>query len=611
VSTVLVQTASGNGRGWVILKGDVADGRVAHCGDALRFGIGQALLVGTSRAHPAEPKLERNTIKRLAPSKTDKQAEFPGESPRETSAVAVWFGGEEPRSGQFSKTAASVAQWSHNRPQTIDALVAIFLFALGIYSTRLSQLAFLESQAVIEKIRPGAEAAVKLGGKAAAGGTEALRILAQQPHLPPLGWLYFLGALSTLPLIVRRHYPDLVHVLIFSGFLVTLWVFPFDSQIASLTAWLSTYNLAAYGRANPRIRQFILALTGSAIVLLISGVVRNHEFNPDPLTFRQVFFYILLTVVLYGAPILFGSIMRRHLATLDQLRSRTATLQQQQLTLHQQQGDLERTAILNERVRIARELHDVVAHHVSVMGMQAGAARLTLGATDTPVSNALSSIEQSSREAVANLQQLLGFLRSGQATGQSDLASIASPQPNLSGLPLLIDEHRSAGYEVAATLGPGLDSAQPGLALSAYRIVQEALTNIRKHAPREDETTIEVRVEADTLHIAVTNRPPVGAARITNNERHNSGLKLASTYLTGRSSAGLGLRGMNERVELHNGRFAAGPTASGGFAVEASLVGARHGSHPQSASDSPITAEPLSNAKVLSALQTTTVSSVP
>jgi signal transduction histidine kinase len=536
--------------------------------------------VGTSLAHPAEPKLERNASKHGGD---------------QHSTVAVWFDRNGAQSGPLTRSATSVAQWARTNPKTIDAVLAIGLFALSVYSTRLSQINFLEGQTVLDKIRPSAEAAVKLGGEAAIGGNETLRILGQQPHLPSLGWLYFLGALSTLPLMFRRRFPAVVHPLIFSGFLLTLWIFPLDAQIASLTAWVSTYTFAAYGRAGERVRNLILTVTGVSIVLLLSGVVRNREFNPEPLTFRQAFFYVLLTVVLYGAPIVFGLVMRRHLETLDQLRTRTATLQVQQLTLQQQQADLERTAILNERVRIARELHDVVAHHVSVMGMQAGAARLTLGDAQTPVSSALSSIEQSSREAVANLQQLLGFLRSGQGSGNGDLTgitSITSPQPDLSGLSLLIDEHRSAGYSVSANLETGLDAVQPGVALSGYRIVQEALTNIRKHAHRGDATTVTVLVEGDTLQIRVTNEPPAGTARNTQHhatsEGPGSGTKLASTYLTGRAAAGLGLRGMNERVELHHGRLNTGATTNGGFAVDASLTGARSGSAaPRSSTQKP------------------------
>ncbi len=511
----------------------------------------------------------------------------------------VWLDREPSTSGPVTRSATSIARWARTHPNTVDAGVAIGLFALAVYSSRLSQLAFVEGQAVIEKIRPGAEAAVKLGGDAAIGGKEALRVIGEQPQLPSIGLLYFLGALSTLPLIVRRRFPDIVHPLVFSGFVLTLWVFPLDVQIASLTAWVSTYSFAAYAKANARIRNTVLTITASSLVLVLSGVVRNTEFDKEPLVFRQVIFYVLLTVVLYGAPIIFGLVMRRHFSTLDQLRARTETLQVQQLTLQQQQADLERTAILNERVRIARELHDVVAHHVSVMGMQAGAARLTLGTNDTLVATALGSIEQSSREAVANLQQLLGFLRSGQNAGEHDAIKIARPQPGLDSLPLLIEEHRGAGYLVSANISHDVGSVQPGVALSGYRIVQEALTNIRKHAHRGDETTVAVLVEGDVLHIEVTNKPPAGSARNTPSQpltdTQNSGAKLATKYLTGRTAAGLGLRGMKERVELHNGDLNVGATVDGGYRVEASLSGARTTGSANLRTATPTTSAPLPN----------------
>jgi signal transduction histidine kinase len=522
--------------------------------------------VGTSLAHPAKPKPERD-----APRRTHAGGEQP--------TAAVWFDREHSTSGPITKAATSVAQWARTYPNTVDTIVAIGLFALAIFSTRLSQASLVEGQAIVEKIRPSAEAAVRLGGEAAVGGRETLRILEEQPQLPRIGWLYFLGGLSTLPLMVRRRFPDVVHPLIFSGFALTLWVFPLDVQIASLTAWLSAYSYAAYAKANTRVRNLVLTITGSIVVLVLTGIVRNRKFDYEPLMFRKVIFYLLLTVVLYGAPVIFGLVMRRHYSTLDQLRTRTQTLQIQQLTLQQQQADLERTAILNERVRIARELHDVVAHHVSVMGMQAGAARLSLGTNDTPVAKALGSIEQSSREAVANLQQLLGFLRSGQNNGDHDPTKIARPQPGLDSLPLLIEEHRASGHEVSADIASDLESVHPGVALSGYRIVQEALTNIRKHAHREDETTLAVLVDRDVLHIAVTNKPPEGTARNTTAgplpNTPNSGAKLATKYLTGRTPAGLGLRGMKERVELHNGQLDAGATVDGGFRVKASLSGAR------------------------------------
>jgi hypothetical protein len=248
--------------------------------------------VGTSLAHPAEPKLAQGGSKQGSSKQgSDQQA-----------ATAVWFIRDQSEAGPVTRAATLVVQWARTYPRAVDAIVAIGLFALGVYSTRLTQIAFVDAINLAEKIRPGAEAAVKLGGKAAVGGKEALRLLEQEPHLPRVGWLYFLGALSTLPLIFRRRFPGVVHALIFSGFVALLWVFPLDVQIASLTAWVSTYTFAAYGKANARVRNWALSITGLILVLLLTGVVKNHEFNPEPLVFRQAFFYMLLSVVLYGAP---------------------------------------------------------------------------------------------------------------------------------------------------------------------------------------------------------------------------------------------------------------------------------------------------------------------
>ena len=565
--------------------------KVATDGDAQDATIPQTLRVGTSVAHPAKTTFDRTNPARGVTTASATYASTavgatPSDEPtllltgRRAVPKTTLFDTEATPRGRVTQVALSVAQWARTYPKTIDAIVGLGLFTLAIYSTRLTRAEFIEGQELIDKIRPSAEAAIRLGGKAAEGGKETLRVLNEQPPLPPTMWLYLLGALSTLPLMVRRRFPDIAHPLIFGGFLLTLWIFPIDVQIASLAAWLSTYTFATYGRLSERLRTIFLVITGVSLVLLLSGVVRNRRFSPEPLVLRQIIFYVLLTVVLYGSPIVFGLVMRRHLATLDQLNARTATLQIQQLTLQQQQADLERTAILNERVRIARELHDVVAHHVSVMGMQAGAARLTLGSNDTPVGKALGSIEQSSREAVANLQQLLGFLRAGQGSNHRD---IASPQPSLETLPTLIDEHRSAGYSIEASLGQDLDHVQPGVALSGYRIVQEALTNVRKHAHRADQTFVKVFVDRGSLHVTVTNGAPSGMARSTRLENvlplkdaQASSSGLAETYLTGRTEPvgpGLGLRGMNERVELHDGRFRASPTAEGGFEVSAVLPG--------------------------------------
>jgi signal transduction histidine kinase len=204
-----------------------------------------------------------------------------------------------------------------------------------------------------------------------------------------------------------------------------------------------------------------------------------------------------------------------------------------------------RRAVFEERVRIARELHDVVAHHVSMMGVQAGAARVVIDRDRAKAKEALSAIEQSSRQAVAELHRLLGFLR--QAGDRDDLA----PQPGLSQLPRLAASMGDSDLAVAVSVEGEARPLPPTVDVSAYRIVQEALTNTLKHsaASRAD---VHLRYWPDELEVEVVDdgRPDGAAAD---------------------GPGGLGLIGMRERVALHGGQLSAGPAATGGFAVKARL----------------------------------------
>jgi signal transduction histidine kinase len=202
-------------------------------------------------------------------------------------------------------------------------------------------------------------------------------------------------------------------------------------------------------------------------------------------------------------------------------------------------------AVFEERVRIARELHDVVAHHVSMMGVQAGAARVVIDSDRDQAKEALSSIEHSSRQAVAELHRLLGFLR--QAGDRDDLA----PQPSLSELPQLAASMRDSDLAVELIVEGESRPLPPTVELSAYRIVQEALTNTIKHgaASRAD---VHLRYWPDELEL-----------EIVDDGRPNGD--------TASGPGGLGLIGMRERAALHGGELSAGPVAGGGFAVRARL----------------------------------------
>ncbi|MEM9038117.1 MAG: sensor histidine kinase [Actinomycetota bacterium] len=204
--------------------------------------------------------------------------------------------------------------------------------------------------------------------------------------------------------------------------------------------------------------------------------------------------------------------------------------------------DRARQAVLAERTRIARELHDVVAHHVSLMGVRAGAARTTLASDPRATEDALVAIEESSRRAVDELRRLLGALRDG-----DDLAQLG-PQPGLGELPSLVDGFVDAGLVVELDVDEDTQ-VDPMTALTVYRLVEEALTNVTRHSAA-DRADVHVGLDREEVTVTVIDPGP-GAT-------------------DGRSGTGAGIVGMRERVLLAGGTIEVGPRDAG-FAVAVTL----------------------------------------
>jgi signal transduction histidine kinase len=200
-------------------------------------------------------------------------------------------------------------------------------------------------------------------------------------------------------------------------------------------------------------------------------------------------------------------------------------------------------ALADERARIARELHDIIAHSVSVMGVQAGAARILLDADPDAARAALCGIEATARTSVNELQRLLAVLR--ECGGEHSRL----PQPGLAQLPALVEQVRAAGLPVQLSTAGAAAALAPGVDLAAYRIVQEALTNALKHAGAP--TTVQIRYDPRYLRVEVRD---VG----TRPERPGNG-------------ASHGLIGMRERALLYGGTVEAEPDPAGGFVVRACL----------------------------------------
>jgi len=198
---------------------------------------------------------------------------------------------------------------------------------------------------------------------------------------------------------------------------------------------------------------------------------------------------------------------------------------------------------VQERSRIARELHDAIAHNVSVMVVQAGAERRVLDETSGSTREGLETIERIGRGALTEMRRLVGMLR-------SDVGDPLAPQPGLDDLPTLITQVREAGLPVELHLDGPPRALPVGLELSAYRIVQEALTNALKHAG-EAHASVYVRYGVDSLELEIIDDG-------------------AGTQ-TPVASGGHGLVGMRERVSVYGGELEAGPRPEGGYRLHASL----------------------------------------
>jgi signal transduction histidine kinase len=231
---------------------------------------------------------------------------------------------------------------------------------------------------------------------------------------------------------------------------------------------------------------------------------------------------------------------------LDSLGSRWRT--QRALAAQTERAELERArrAVLEERARIARELHDVVAHHMSLIAVRAETAPYRLSDLPESARAEFGSISDVAREALTEMRRLLGVLRHDEPAG-------LAPQPQLSDLPALLETARQAGVTVELSAPSPLDQVPSGVALCAYRIVQESLTNASQHAAGAA-VTVSVEHEDGAVLLRVANGPggPGGASP--------SGAK-----------PGHGLTGMRERVALLGGSLSAGPAPDGGYVVSAVL----------------------------------------
>lgn len=325
------------------------------------------------------------------------------------------------------------------------------------------------------------------------------------------------GLLMTLPLLVRRRAPLAVSVVVMGAFAVgsLLDPTPLFPQTTGLAMVVAVYSVGAY--AEKRVAQIGLVVCLLGIALGASG---------DVVVLGPLFAGIWFVGRLYRD--------RQSLA---------AALESQVIALHEDQEETARVAVAEERARIARELHDVVAHSLSLIVVQAGAERLALDQGTDSTRDTLISIERTGRQALTEMRQLVGILR--QAGESPELA----PQPSMAQLDGLVDHVRRAGLPIELSVVGESSRLPPGLDISAFRIIQESLTNVLKHAGPA-RVLVSVRYGEDEVELEIVDDGRGPSAEIV---------------------AGHGLHGMRERVVLHRGELETGPGGSGGYRVWAKI----------------------------------------
>jgi signal transduction histidine kinase len=339
----------------------------------------------------------------------------------------------------------------------------------------------------------------------------------------PARALFALG--TTVPLIWRRRAPLAVLVVVLASLAIPDAVYGMgdDASAPFAGVLVAAYASGAYtSRRDGRIAAGIIA----AVVLLIALSIGENVAG-DAIFIGAILFAV------WGA----ASVVRSRQELAGALAARTVELE------HERE-EKAKLAVAEERARIARELHDVVAHNLSIMVVQAGAERRALGDERPQTSQVLATIEETGRAAMAEMRRLLGMLR------RSDDELALAPQPSLRHLDDLVEQVREAGMPVELRIEGQPRPIAPGIDLSAYRIVQEALTNALKHAgPAQARVTVRYGDSELDIEIADDGAGATGDAPF----------------------GGHGLVGMRERVALFGGDLATGRRLGGGYAVRARL----------------------------------------
>ncbi|MEU1881216.1 histidine kinase [Streptosporangium sp. NPDC020072] len=337
---------------------------------------------------------------------------------------------------------------------------------------------------------------------------------------------------QAVPLAWRRTHPWPVMVAVSVTYVVYELVDPMVALRDGLYVMFAAYAVARYARPPAS----VVAVVVAGVTVVAPDLLRSPLGLPFPAEFRPTLFEMIMIAGLSLAPWLLGVSQRHIHADAARLRDLTARLRAEQEVSA-------RRAVTAERARIARDLHDLVAHHVSAIAMQARATAEVMAEDPHLARRGVTGIGTAADAALVEMRRLLGLLADDAPAGPGD------PEPSLRHLDRLATTARAAGCRVEVSTGPGPE-VPAAVQVSAYRVVQEALTNVLRHAGATD-VRIAVRRAAERLVVTVENGPAAPGHRPL-------------------AGSGLGLVGMRERAALFGGSLRAGPRdQDGGWLVEA------------------------------------------
>lgn len=355
-------------------------------------------------------------------------------------------------------------------------------------------------------------------------------------------------AVLAIPIAVRRRWPSVTAVVVSTAYFFAVTFRIPELYAGNIAMFIAIYTVGAWEPSRRRATIVRVAIIVGMFAWLFIVMFQDATQPVDPSVegafsragaFSPFVAYQLLMIgvnaLFFGGAYYFGDRSHQQMRERAALEERTAELESEREVTAAQ-------AVALDRVRIARELHDVVAHHVSLMGVQAGVARSLLSRDPDAARDTLASIEGSARQSLHELRQLLETLRSPDADASPDTAPTTH---GLTSIRALVDEADAAGLPTTFTVVGEPESDPPALVqVNLYRIAQEALTNARRHAGPGATADVRLRFSAEAVELEVSN-----------------------TGRSGSSTPGLGQRGMRERAAVSGGTIEIGPRSRGGWLV--------------------------------------------